>query len=175
MKKIIETNRLVLRELDRNDSEFLYNLNLDPEVLKYTGDLPFSSIVDAENFLINYSDYRKTGFGRWAVILKETEAFIGWCGLKLNEENLVDIGFRFFKKEWGKGYATESAKAVLDYGFNILKLKEIIGRASKDNISSIRVLEKLNMTFWKQDRFMGVEESIYYRIKKNDYIKNISF
>ena len=175
MKKITETNRLILRELDRNDSEFFYNLNLDPEALKYTGDLPFSSIVDAENFLINYSDYRKNGFGRWAVILKETEAFIGWCGLKLNEENLVDIGFRFFKKEWGKGYATESAKAVLDYGFTILKLKEIIGRASKDNISSIRVLEKLNITFWKQDRFMGVEESIYYRIKKNDYIKNISF
>jgi|TARA_B110000259_G_scaffold156815_1_gene178506 ribosomal-protein-alanine N-acetyltransferase len=64
MKKITETNRLILRELDSNDSEFFYNLNLDPEVLKYTGDLPFSSIVDAENFLINYSDYKKNGFGR---------------------------------------------------------------------------------------------------------------
>ncbi|MBT3587817.1 MAG: GNAT family N-acetyltransferase [Flavobacteriaceae bacterium] len=175
MKKITETNRLILRELDSNDSENFFNLNSDPEVLKYTGDLPFSSIVDAKKFLINYSDYKENGSGRWAVILKETESFIGWSGLKLNEENLVDIGFRFFKKEWGKGYATESAKAVLDYGFTILKLKEIIGRASKDNISSIRVLEKLKMTFWKQDRFMGVEESLYYRIKKNDYIKNINF
>lgn len=166
MKKIIETDRLILRELDVHDSESFFNLNSDPEVLKYTGDLPFSAIADAEKFLINYSEYRKNGFGRWAVILKETESFIGWSGLKLNEENLVDIGFRFFKKEWGKGYATESAKAVLDYGFNTLKLKEIIGRASKDNISSIRVLEKLNMTFWKQDSFEGVEESVYYRIKK---------
>jgi ribosomal-protein-alanine N-acetyltransferase len=167
MKNIIETNRLVLRELDINDSENFFNLNSDPEVLKYTGDLPFSSIFDAEKFLINYSDYRKNEFGRWAVILKETESFIGWSGLKLNEENLVDIGFRFFKKEWGKGYATESARAVLDYGFNTLKLNEIIGRASKNNISSIRVLEKLNMTFWKQDSFEGIEESVYYRIKKN--------
>ncbi|MFT5250293.1 MAG: ribosomal-protein-alanine N-acetyltransferase [bacterium] len=167
MKKIIETNRLVLRELDINDSENFFNLNSDSEVLKYTGDLPFSSIAAAENFLINYSDYKKNGFGRWAVILKETESFIGWSGLKLNEENLVDIGFRFFKKEWGKGYATESARAVLDYGFNTLKLNEIIGRASKNNISSIRVLEKLNMTFWKQDSFEGIEESVYYRIKKN--------
>ena len=164
---IIETNRLVLRELDIIDSENVFYLNSDTEVLKYTGDLPFSSIAAAENFLLNYSDYRKNGFGRWAVILKETESFIGWCGLKLNEENLVDIGFRFFKNEWGKGYATESAKAVLDYGFNTLKLKEIIGRSSKDNISSISVLEKLNMTFWKYDNFEGVEESVYYRIKKN--------
>ena len=175
MKKITETNRLILRELGSNDSEFFYNLNLDPEVLKYTGDLPFSSIVDAENFLINYSDYKKNGFGRWPVILKETNSFIGWCGLKLNEENLVDIGFRFLKKEWGKGYATESSKTALDYGFNTLKLTEITGRVSKDNISSIRVLEKLNMTYWKQDCFKGVEELVYYRIKKNDYIKNINF
>lgn len=83
------------------------------------------------------------------------------------KKNLVDIGFRFFKKEQGKGYATESAKALLDYGFNTLKLKEIIRRASKDNISSIRVLEKLNITFWKQDSFEGIEDSVYYRIKKN--------
>jgi RimJ/RimL family protein N-acetyltransferase len=172
MKNIIETNRLVLRELDINDSENFFNLNSDPEVLKYTGDLPFSSIVDAKKFLINYSDYKENGFGRWAVILKETESFIGWSGLKLNEENLVDIGFRFFKKEWGKGYATESAQAVLDYGFNTLELKEIIGRTSKDNISSIRVLEKLNMTFWKQDSFEGVEESVYYKLKNENLIIN---
>ena len=166
MKKIIETDRLILRELNKDDSVHFYNLNSDPEVLKYTGDAPFSSIADAEKFLINYKDYQKNGFGRWAVILKETESFIGWCGLKLNEENLIDIGFRFFKKEWGKGYATESAKAVLDYGFITLKLNKIIGRSSKDNIPSIRVLEKINMTFWKEDRFEGVVDSIYYRITK---------
>ena len=175
MKKITETNRLILRELDSNDSENFFNLNSDPEVLKYTGDLPFSSIVDAKKFLINYSDYKENGSGRWAVILKETESFIGWSGLKLNEENLVDIGFRFFKKEWGKGYATESAKAVLDYGFNTLNLTEIIGRVFKANISSIKVLEKLNMTYWEPDFFKNIETLLYYRIRKNDYIKKISF
>ena len=172
---VLETERLILRNFEESDSMAMYALNRDSEVLKFTGDVPFSNPDEALLFIRNYDHYATFGFGRWAVLLKNSNAFIGWCGLKLNEENLVDIGFRFFKKEWGKGYATESAKAVLDYGFNILKLKEIIGRASKDNISSIRVLEKLNMTFWKQDRFMGVEESIYYRIKKNDYIKNISF
>lgn len=166
MKKIIETDRLILRELNSNDSVHFYNLNTDPEVLKYTGDNPFTSIADAEKFLINYKDYQKNGFGRWAVILKETNSFIGWSGLKLNEENLIDIGFRFFNKEWGKGYATESAKAVIKYGFESLNLNEIIGRASKDNIPSIKVLEKINMSFWKQDSFEGIEDSIYYRINK---------
>lgn len=166
MKNIIETDRLILRELDSNDSVHFYNLNSDPEVLKYTGDAPFSSIADAEEFLINYKDYQKNGFGRWAVILKETNSFIGWNGLKLNEENLIDIGFRFFKKEWGKGYATESAKAVIKYGFESLNLNEIIGRASKNNIPSIKVLEKIKMSFWKQDSFEGVEDSVYYRIYK---------
>ena len=166
MKKIIETNRLILREFNKDDSVHFYNLNSDPEVLKYTGDDPFSNIEDAEKFLVNYKDYQKNGFGRWAVILKETNSFIGWSGLKLNEENLIDIGFRFFKKEWGKGYATESAKAVIKYGFESLNLNEIIGRASKDNIPSIKVLEKINMSFWKQDSFEGVEDSVYYRINK---------
>jgi len=175
MKQIIETNRLILREFEINDSENFFYLNLDSEVLKYTGDLPFSSVLDANYFLINYSDYKRNGFGRWAVILKETGLFIGWCGLKLNEENLVDIGFRFFKKEWGKGYATESAKAVLDYGFNTLNLTEIIGRVFKANISSIKVLEKLNMTYWEPDFFKNIETLLYYRIRKNDYIKKISF
>lgn len=168
MKKIIESERLILRELNVNDSENFYNLNSDPEVLRYTGDVPFSSIAAAETFLINYSEYQINGFGRWAVILKEANSFIGWCGLKLNEENLVDIGFRFFKREWGKGFATESAKAAIEFGFDTLKLKEIIGRASINNISSIRVLEKLNMTFWKQDSFDGVGESLYYRIKNKN-------
>ncbi len=168
MNKIIESERLILRELDIKDSESFFKLNSDPLVLKYTGDVPFSSITAAETFLLNYSDYKKNGYGRWAVILKETSSFIGWCGLKLNEENLIDIGFRFFKEEWGKGFATESAKSVIDYGFNTLKLKEIIGRASKNNISSIRVLEKLNMNFWKEDSFEGVEESVYYRIKNSN-------
>ncbi len=168
MNKIIESERLILRELDIKDSESFFKLNSDPLVLKYTGDVPFSSITAAQTFLLNYSDYKKNGYGRWAVILKETSSFIGWCGLKLNEENLIDIGFRFFKEEWGKGFATESAKSVIDYGFNTLKLKEIIGRASKNNISSIRVLEKLNMNFWKEDSFEGVEESVYYRIKNSN-------
>lgn len=169
MRRIIESERLLLRELDISDSENFYYLNSDPEVLKYTGDKAFSSISEAESFLENYNDYKLNGFGRWAVVLKESDEFIGWCGLKLNEEKLIDLGFRFFKSQWAKGYATESAKASLKYGFNNLNITEIIGRASIDNQASIRVLEKLKMTFWKNDSCKGIENSVYYKMNKTLY------
>ena len=169
MKKIIESKRLVLREFDISDSKHFYDLNSDPEVLKYTGNGAFISISEAETFLKNYTDYKRNGFGRWAVISKESSEFLGWCGLKLNEEKLIDLGFRFFKNHWGKGYATESAKASLEHGFNTLKINEIIGRAAIDNKASVKVLEKLNMNFWKNDRCKGIENSVYYKINKMQY------
>jgi ribosomal-protein-alanine N-acetyltransferase len=169
MIHIIETERLFLREFRTADAKHMFELNADPEVIRHTGDLPFVSLTEAKEFLENYSDYQVNGFGRWAVILKESEEFLGWCGLKLNEEQLVDIGFRFFRKNWNKGFATESAKATLAYGFNTLNIDAIIGRASSENKYSIRVLEKLNMNFWKLDTCNGIENSAYYRITKTRY------
>lgn len=164
MECIIETSRLGLREFRLDDAEPAYLLNLDPEVLKFTGDAPFSSIQDSRTFLENYSDYKRNGFGRWAVVLKDTEEFIGWCGLKRHEEGFVDIGFRFFKNEWGKGFATESAAACLKYGFEELGLSEIIGRAAAENKGSIRVLEKLGLSYWKKEPCKGISDSLIYRI-----------
>lgn len=169
MKRILNTERLILREFDSSDAEKMYELNSDPEVLLYSGDSPFASIENAKEFLENYSDYKENGYGRWVVVLKSSNDFIGWCGLKYNEEKCVDIGFRFFRKTWNKGYATEAARATLDYGFKILKLEEIIGRASVDNKASIRVLEKLDMAFWKLSSCEGITNAAYYRINKTQF------
>jgi len=164
---MLETNRLILREFRISDAKKMWELNSDEGVLKYTGDKPFDSVKSAEKFILKYQDYKKNGFGRWAVIEKSKNEFIGWCGLKLNEENLIDIGFRFFERQWNKGYATEAAQACLNYGFNTLNIKEIIGRADEKNKSSIRVLEKLKMTIWKIDSCEGIDKVIYYKIKKD--------
>lgn len=152
MNKIIETERLYLRELNVKDAVSFYHLNLDDDVLKYTGDKPFKNIESSKKFLKNYDHYNKYGFGRWAVINKENEEFLGWCGLKFSEKE-YDIGFRFFKKHWNKGYATESAKACIDYGMNNLKLTEIVGRAMKENQASIKVLEKIGLKYYKDFDF----------------------
>ena len=167
MEYIIETTRLGLREFVMEDAESMYMLNLDAEVLRYTGDAPFGSISEARLFLANYSDYKRNGFGRWAVVLKETNETIGWCGLKLHDEGFVDIGFRFLKKEWNKGYATESAQASLKFGFEKLGLSEIIGRVATENVGSIKVLEKLEMKYWKKAPCDGIDDALYYRITKD--------
>lgn len=169
MKKILETERIYLREFELTDAEAMFQLNDDWDVIKYTGDPAFSSEEEALEFLQNYDDYKRNGMGRWAVITKNTNQFIGWCGLKRHDNGMVDIGFRFFKTQWGKGYATEAARATLEYGFKTLNTPEIIGRAARENQASLKVLNKLGMTFWKDDNCKGIDDSIYYRIS-NQYV-----
>jgi len=149
MSTIIETDRLILRELATEDAREIYNLNQDPEVVKYVKSSPFESIDDARVFLEGYDRYKKEGMGRWACIIKETNEFIGWCGLIMEESGDVDLGFRLYRKNWGNGYATEAAKACLKYGFEELGLKRIVASALAENKASINVIEKLGMTFVK--------------------------
>lgn len=168
MRVILETKRLRLQEFSAADAIHLFELNNDPEVLKFTGDLPFDSIENAVKFLANYSNYKKDGFGRWAVYLKKDNRFIGWCGFRKNEGEWIDLGFRFLKKEWGNGYATEAAKGCIEFGFNQLGIIEIVGRAVKDNLASIRVLEKVGMKYWKVGSCDDFENAAYFRIQNTD-------
>lgn len=154
MKIILETERLYLRAFTINDSCNLFKLNSNPKVVQFTGDSAFKSIKAAKIFIENYSDYEKNGFGRWAVCLKSTDTFLGWCGLKLEQpSNEVDLGFRFFEAQWGKGYATEAASACVHFGFSELKLKRIIGRAYVANQRSIAVLKKSGLIFSKHFKY----------------------
>lgn len=166
MKKIIETERLFLREFMIEDAENFYELNLNPNVIRYTGNLPFADVKEAKHFLQHYKDYNENGYGRWAVINKSDNEFLGWCGLKYDPTtNETDIGFRFFEKYWNKGFATESAEACVHYGFERLKLKKIIGRAMFANKASIKVLEKIGLSFEKEFNFDG-KRGVIYTIEK---------
>jgi RimJ/RimL family protein N-acetyltransferase len=149
MNIIIETNRLVLRTFTTEDAPLLYELNHDPEVIRYTGD-PIKDIDHAKEVLeqVILPQYALYNHGRWAVHTKPGLQFIGWCGLKaIPQRNEIDLGYRFIKEAWGKGYATEAAFASLKYGFEKLNLPRIVGRAMPGNIGSLRVLEKCGMVF----------------------------
>ena len=149
MNIILETNRLLLRTFTLADAPSIYELNLDPDVTRYTGD-PIKDIHHAEQVLeqVILPQYALYNHGRWAVLVKPELEFIGWCGLKARpERDEIDLGYRFMKKAWGKGYATEAAYACLKYGFEKLNLHRIVGRAMPQNTASLRVLEKCNMQY----------------------------
>ena len=129
-KALIETDRLILRPLSPDDNQAFYDLNNDPEVIQYTGDLPFASTNDALEFLQNYDQFTKYKIGRMAVIRKDDNVFLGWCGIKFDPSSgEYDLGFRFFKKYWNQGFASEYANASLKYGFETLQIPMILGRA----------------------------------------------
>jgi RimJ/RimL family protein N-acetyltransferase len=147
--KIVETDRLILRLQSYEDADNLVALNSDPEVVRFTGDVSLRNTADARALLEErvFPQWQKYKMGRFAVTLKD-HTFLGWCGLKYHPEtDEVDLGYRFLKKFWGKGYATESSRASLDYGFKTLKLSRIIAKAMPDNKDSIKVMQKLGMNF----------------------------
>lgn len=169
MNKIqeLETERTIMRRLSTDDAECFYNLNMDSEVLRYTGDKPFESIEAAFKFLSEYDQYEKYGVGRMAIINKSSSKFIGWCGLKYSPEcDEYDIGFRFYRKYWNKGYATETAGKCIDYGFKEQKIERIIGRAVEENIASVNVLKKIGMKFKMRFDFEG-RAGVIYELKNS--------
>jgi ribosomal-protein-alanine N-acetyltransferase len=168
---LFTSERLFFREFSIEDAAFYYELNLDWEVMKHTGDVHFESIEASKEFLESYDPYSKTGFGRWTVGLKKTNELIGWCGLKLLEDRTVDLGYRLAQKHWGFGYATEASLKSIEIGFKEYDLEEIIGRTAKDNMRSLNVLYKTGMKFWKKDTCEGIEDSVFYKISKEDYGK----
>jgi len=168
MKKILETERFYFRELTPDDARMFYSLNLDPEVTRFTGDSASHSIAEAMDFLDDYKDYELHGFGRWAIIYKETNQSWGWCGLKKRESGEVDMGYRIFQDKWGKGCATECGKGCVKYAFETLKLDELIAEAVVENKASFRVMERLGFTYLKKSRDHDYDTLVYH-ISREDY------
>lgn len=139
------TPRLGLRRFTADDATNFYALNRDAEVLKYTGDLPFESPEAARDFILGYQHYRDHGFGRWAIQLHSGE-FIGFCGLKQHGDASVDLGFRLMRRYWGRGLATEAARAAMILATDKYALTELIARAMAGNGASITLLGRLGFT-----------------------------
>lgn len=148
----LETERLLLCEMRPRHSRTQFALNEDPEVVKYTGDGPFENPAAARAFFEHYGDnYKKYGYARWLVLDKTNKEILGWCGLKFHpEDGETDLGFRFHRRHWNKGYATESALAVMQWGKETAGLKRIIGNARVENQFSVRVLEKCGLVLEKE-------------------------
>ncbi len=150
LMKILETKRLTLRRLTVDDAEFIFDLINQPSFVRYIGDKGVRTIDDARNYILTgpMASYERFGFGLYLAELKETQTPIGICGL-LKREGLadVDLGFAFLPQYWNRGYAFESASAVMSYGKDVLALDRIVAITSPDNDASIKVLNKLGLAF----------------------------
>lgn len=149
---VLETERLNLRPLTEQDAEFILEILNDPSFIRNIGDRKVRTNEGARVYIRNgpIASYAKHGFGLCLVELKETHESIGMCGLiKRDTLHDVDIGYAFLPRYWSKGYAVESALAVRDFARNVVGLKRLVAITDPENTGSIRVLEKIGMTFEK--------------------------
>jgi ribosomal-protein-alanine N-acetyltransferase len=176
MKIHAQTKRFLLREILASDAQDMFELDSDPEVHKYLGNKPVKTIQEVEQTIqLIRAQYEENGIGRWAIIDKLTNEFIGWSGLKLEQQlrkefHYYDIGYRLKRKYWGQGIATETAIASLKYGFEPLELEEICAAADTDNKASNHILSKIGLAFSGTFDYEG-ETVNWYTLKKTDWLR----
>jgi ribosomal-protein-alanine N-acetyltransferase len=168
MQIFVETERLILREIVPEDEQGLFELDSDPEVHRYLGNKPVKSLDEIRNVITFIrQQYVDNGIGRWAVVERRSGAFIGWSGLKLvkdefnGQTDFYDLGYRFIKRHWGKGYATETAIASVKYGFDTMGLKKINGMAHIGNLASQNVLQKAGLKFVNTFNYEDFQKNWY--------------
>ena len=177
MKIITETERLIIREIVSTDIDAMFELHSDPEVHRYLG----NKTIVSEEKIIKIIDsltqqYVDFGVGRWAMINKKTNEFIGWTGLEFvtketnNHKNFYDLGYRLIKRFWRQGFATESAFASVKYAFDNLKITEIYAMADIENEGSNKILKKVGLKFIETFDFEGIKHN-WYKLERSEYEK----
>lgn len=165
MEIFLETERLILRQFTQADADNLLELNSDPDVVRFTPDAnqPIDYIIIQNELLPKYIAYyeKYAGYGVWAAIEKSSQEFIGWFYFRpvvyasyfnsaLANASDIELGYRLRKNAWGKGYATEGAKALVLKGFSQLGTQRVIAVALDVNLASRRVMEKVGLKFEKK-------------------------
>ncbi len=159
MRVLLETERLALRRLTKEDLDNLVALDSDPDVMRYlNGGAPTPrDVIERDilpGFLRSYAP--NEGFGVWALIEKAKGDFLGWSSFRPREgagPEEVALGYRLRKTAWGKGYAPEAARALIRTGFRELGVQRVVATTYQDNHASRRVMEKVGMTLVRTFRY----------------------
>jgi RimJ/RimL family protein N-acetyltransferase len=163
-KVIVETARLSLRRFEATDAPFVLRLVNEPSWIEHIGDKNVRTLEDAARYIANgpVAMYARVGFGLYLVALKPHAEPIGMCGL-IRRDGLddVDIGFAFLPEHWGRGYAYESARAILGYAHSTLGLARVVAIVAKRNRRSADLLERLGFTFEGMTRLSGNDLRLY--------------
>jgi RimJ/RimL family protein N-acetyltransferase len=153
---VIQTPRISLRELDFGDAEFILELLNEPSFIRHIGDKGVRTLADARDYILQgpMDSYARHGFGLYAACLREAQNGVpvgtpmGICGLVKREGlHAPDVGFAFLSRFWSKGYAVESAAAVLAHARDVLNIVRLVAITAPDNAQSIALLEKIGLKF----------------------------
>ena len=177
---MIQTERLLLRRWREEDREPFYRMNSDARVMEFFPECLTRAQSDSLVERIN-EHFNKRGFGWFAAELRKDQTFIGFVGLavpsfKAHFTPCVEIGWRFAADYWGRGLATEGARAVVKYAFKELKLDGLVSFTVPENIRSRRVMEKVGMTHDASDDFdhpnlpegHPLRRHVLYRLRRRD-------
>lgn len=175
MKIYAETERLILREIEYIDAADLFEMDSDPDVHLYIENKPVKSMDEITKIIAMLKmQYQQIGIARWAVVDKATNECVGWSGLRYfnntvnNHQNFYELGYRFKKKHWGKGFATESSTAILDYGFKHLDTDTIFAITDPKNANSKKVLTKLGFVFQETFDYEG-DPTDWFKLTERDW------
>lgn len=155
---VLETERLILRRLSVDDTDFILNLLNQPSFIRYIGDRGVRNLSDTRQYIESKfaESYRLFGFGLYLVELKNDKTPIGICGfVKRDSLPDADIGFAFLPEYWSQGYAFESARATLNYGMYFLGLERVLAITAKVNESSEKLLAKLGLKYQRLIKLPG--------------------
>jgi RimJ/RimL family protein N-acetyltransferase len=155
MDMLFETDRLLLRPLVLEDTDAMFAMDNNPNVHKYLWQSPTQTKVETIKIIeMVQKQYVENNIGRFATILKETNQFIGWTGIKYvndhienGNSNFFDYGYRLDEKYWNKGYATEASIFWLDFGFKKMKIEILNAYTHSENGASNQILQKVGMKF----------------------------
>ena len=167
---IVETPRLYLRPFNSGDLDAFADMNADAEVIRYIGDGNPQTKSQTEIRLNAILDHwEQHGFGLCVVVDKTTQGFIGFCGLQyLDGTSEIEVGYRLAKQFWGRGFATETASAILKYGFDELGLDRIVAVVHPENVVSQGVIQKIGLQYVKDAQFYN-RELEYYAITRQEF------
>ena len=178
MRIYLETDRLLLRQFTRDDVDNLYELNSDPEVMRYLigGPTPRAKIRD-EIIPFHLGRYEESDeFGTWAAQARSTGEFLGWFHFRSTEGSGIDLGYRLRRAAWNKGYATEGSRALIRKGFADLGVPRVFARTMTVNAASRHVLEKSGLVLvrtlaWdSEDTVEGSEQGeVEYALSRADW------
>ena len=160
---ILQTPRLLLRELTPRDADAVAQVLSDPETMRHYP-APYDRAGVEQWIERNRQRYQNDGVGLWAMELKQTEEVIGDCGILLQQvegERFYEIGYHLRRDQWHQGLATEAAIACRDWAFAHLKTNRLISLIRPENLPSRRVAERNGMTVWKEVNWRGLPHCVY--------------